>query len=466
MPMMDDAMILALSPNAAQHFPLPPIRRGECPTLSQPMPTGDGLLARLRPVNSAMSFSQLSALAEATERFGNGLIEITARGSLQARGLKPETVADFEAAVLASGVIPTRGLGVETPPLAGLDPVELIDVRPIAAELRGRVAAFEPPLALAAKLAVTIDGGGRFHLGAVTADIRLTAFRDSGGQIRFVVSCGGTAAKARRLAIVEEGQAVDAALHLLTMLHAMGPGARGRDLPDDALSAHYTTRIDLRAIELSTQAPPLLGLHPIEDGGVALGLSFAYVQAQAPAIRALAERAKALDIVDLRLAPDHGFFALCPSDDVARALQQAAADLGFWTDAADPRRAIALCAGATGCASAYFDTRALADRLVAIAPELLDGSFTLHLSGCAKGCAHPTASVLTLVGASTGYGLVVNGAASASPSAYSAENDIGSAFGRLASMVRDSREDGESAAQCLTRLGARRIASALQLDGT
>jgi precorrin-3B synthase len=464
--MMDDAMILALSPNAAQHFPLPPIRRGECPTLSQPMPTGDGLLARLRPMNSSMTFPQLAALADATERFGNGLIEITARGSLQARGLKPETVADFEAAVLASGVIPARGLGVETPPLSGLDPDELIEVRPIAAELRGRVAAHERPLALAAKLAVTIDGGGLFHLGAVTADIRLAAFRDSGGQIRFVVSCGGTAARARRLAVVEERQAVDAVLHLLETLHAIGPGARGRDLPDDALSAHYTTRVDLRAIELGSDAPSLLGLFPMEDGGVALGLSFAYVQAQAPAIKALCRQASRLEVDSLRLSPDHGFFALCRSLEIARALQKAAAELGFWTDPADPRRAIAVCAGSTGCASAYFDTRALADRLVAMAPELLDGSFTLHLSGCAKGCAHPAASVLTLVGASTGYGLVVNGAASASPSAYSAENDIGSAFGRLASMVRDSREDGESAAQCLTRLGARRIASAVQLDGT
>jgi precorrin-3B synthase len=464
--MMDDAMILALSPNAAQHFPLPPIRRGECPTLSQPMPTGDGLLARLRPVNSAMSFAQLAALADAGDRYGNGLIEITARGSLQARGLKAETVADFEAAVLAAGIIPTRGLGVETPPLAGLDPSEFIDVRPIAAELRDRVAAHEPPLALAAKLAITIDGGGQFHLGAVTADIRLTAFRESGGQIRFIVSCGGVAAKARRLAVVEERQAVDAVIHLLETLHAMGPGARGRDLPDDALTGLYPTRIDLRAIELSHAAPSLLGLFPLEDGAVGLGLSFAHVQAQGPALRALADCAAALGVDELRLAPDHGFFAICPSNDVARALQKAAADLGFWTEAADPRRAIALCAGSTGCASAYFDTRALADRLVAIAPELLDGSLTLHLSGCAKGCAHPAASVLTLVGASTGYGLVVNGAASASPSAYSAENDIGSAFGRLASMVRDSREDGESAAQCLTRLGARRIASALQLDGT
>ncbi|WP_204316206.1 hypothetical protein, partial [Serratia marcescens] len=41
-----------------------------------------------------------------------------------------------------------------------------------------------------------------------------------------------------------------------------------------------------------------------------------------------------------------------------------------------------------------------------------------HVSGCAKGCAHPGPSDLTLVGEAGGYGIVLGGPASASPRAH------------------------------------------------
>ena len=76
-------------------------------------------------------------------------------------------------------------------PLAGLDPSELVDPRPIAEAIREAVTSHVPPLVLAPKLAITVDGGGRFHLGAVTADVRLTAVDDEhlllavGGELGF-----------------------------------------------------------------------------------------------------------------------------------------------------------------------------------------------------------------------------------------------------------------------------------------
>ena len=63
------------------------LRRGACPSIAAPMRTGDGLLVRLRPVAPALSAADLLALADLARRHGNGLIEITARGNLQLRGL-------------------------------------------------------------------------------------------------------------------------------------------------------------------------------------------------------------------------------------------------------------------------------------------------------------------------------------------------------------------------------------------
>ena len=61
-------------------------RRGACPGLSAPMPTGDGLLVRLLPIGTIplAAFAQLCAAAR---REGNGIIEVTGRGSIQVRGL-------------------------------------------------------------------------------------------------------------------------------------------------------------------------------------------------------------------------------------------------------------------------------------------------------------------------------------------------------------------------------------------
>ncbi len=81
------------------------LRRGACPTLAAPMVTGDGLLVRLRPAGGALSLAQFKALAASAAANGNGLLEITARGNLQIRGLWTESVEQLAADIDAAGII-------------------------------------------------------------------------------------------------------------------------------------------------------------------------------------------------------------------------------------------------------------------------------------------------------------------------------------------------------------------------
>ena len=76
-------------------------RRGACPTLHTPMPTGDGLLARIRVVGASLTPDQIAELARLAAEHGNGLVEITARGNLQVRGLRATSAAPFAEAVTA-----------------------------------------------------------------------------------------------------------------------------------------------------------------------------------------------------------------------------------------------------------------------------------------------------------------------------------------------------------------------------
>ena len=81
----------------------------------------------------------------------------------------------------------------------------------------------------------------------------------------------------------------------------------------------------------------------------------------------------------------------------------------FVTDPADPVLHVNACVGAPYCASATVSTRDIARRL---APHI-DG--TLHVSGCAKGCARRTPANVTLVGRDGAFDIVRDGTAADDP---------------------------------------------------
>lgn len=71
------------------------------------------------------------------------------------------------------------------------------------------------------------------------------------------------------------------------------------------------------------------------------------------------------------------------------------------------------CAGAPYCVQAGVDTRALALRLAAAAAQgglslpaaLADAPRLIHVSGCAKGCAHAGPAAICLTGRGTAFDL-------------------------------------------------------------
>src|SRR5262249_33103014 len=105
--------------------------RGICPGLSVPMPTGDGLLVRLRPTAPIPSDAMVG-FCEGARRHGNGIIEISARGSLQVRGLTPHTAPLFASAVAELGIATHEGV----PVIAGLELLRQVNAAEVVAKLR------------------------------------------------------------------------------------------------------------------------------------------------------------------------------------------------------------------------------------------------------------------------------------------------------------------------------------------
>ena len=68
------------------------------------MTSGDGLLVRVKPPGAVLPAAAARVLAHAAAQDGNGTIELTNRASLQVRGLSPETVPRFVAAMVAAAL--------------------------------------------------------------------------------------------------------------------------------------------------------------------------------------------------------------------------------------------------------------------------------------------------------------------------------------------------------------------------
>ena len=425
------------------------------------METGDGLLARLPPREGPLAPGVVRGLCAAARAHGSGIIEVTRRGNLQVRGLRPETVGAFAEAVLALGIGIEPGLAIQTSALAGHAAGEALDVRPLAAAIRARLAGAAD---LGAKVSLVIDSGGALHMDGLDADLRLRAEGGPSGA-RLHVAVGGDGATARQLGTLGPEQAVEGTARLAAVIAKRGPETRARDvLQREGLEPFAASLAGLLApAEPAARRAPAepIDTHALRDGRVALGLGLAFGQSDTRALEELLDAADEAGASALALAPEHCVLAVGVDPTRAARLRDAAERAGFVARRDDPRRHISACSGAPACAAAQMPTRALGASLARAAAPLLDGSLRIHLSGCAKGCAHPGASALTLVGAEGECGLVVSGTAGAQPIASVACESLAPRLERLSRWVLAAREPGEDGAAVLKRFGIDGVAHAL-----
>ncbi len=370
--------------------------RGSCPSVAAPMQTGDGLLARI-VANEPVSVEKLCSLCDAAQAHGNGIVEITQRGSLQVRGLTAASAPRF------AGIIEMLGLGAVssplllTSPLFGVDAGEAFDSTPLLAQLK---AAFRPDRreiqGLGPKVSVLVDGGGSLHLDTVSADIRLEA---TANQL-FKLSLAGDAANAAFVGYVSMNRVAPSLEDLLRLIASRGPAARAKDL---------VAGLALGAAPQITRPPcDPVGAYPLKDGTFASGFALPFGHTTAAALKRFAQSAAAEGVRGIRAVPGRALLAIGSSLAGAESLRESAAKEGFIVDVTDTRRHVIACAGAPACASARLPTRELAPAVAGAAGPLVGTPHVVHLSGCSKGCAHPGPAAVTIVGPDH---VVVNGRA-------------------------------------------------------
>jgi precorrin-3B synthase len=407
-------------------------RRGACPGLSAPMQTGDGLLVRLLPVGT-LRLDALRALCEAARTHGNGVVEITARGSIQVRGLSAGTAPRFADALAALGIAAQDGVQVVCNALARLDAEEIVDAAAFATDLRHALARTSLPERLAPKVSVAVDGGG-LDLDDLAADVRLCAVAASGGAI-FEIGIGGDAARATSLGAVTPDDGVAAVVGLLDVIAQRGRAARARDVIATDGAGAFRAAVaglllgdaPLSRLRASRQA---IGAHKLHDGSLAIGIGLPFGHTDARALERLADMAATVGASGVRTAAGRALMIVGLPPAKAADFKSVASDLGFIVAADDPRGLVFACAGAPACASAYIAARRIAAEIADIAAPHLNDEFQIHISGCSKGCAHAAATALTVVGGPTGCALVANGTTRDAPFAVVAADDVPAAITR------------------------------------
>jgi precorrin-3B synthase len=420
-----------------------PQRRGACPGLSAPMMTGDGLLVRLLPVGT-ITLDAFAALCAAARQHGNGIVEVTSRGSIQIRGLSAASAPHFAAAVAALDIAAGDGIPVLTNPLAGLDAEEIIDAGALAADLRLALAQRSLTPKLSAKVSVAIDGGGAIDLDGIAADVRLRA-QAVNGVAALDVSVGGDRQRAAHLGCVAGQDGVEVTIRLLEVLAQRGRVRAREVLAAEGIAAFRSAVEDLLITAVGRcdsghRRKEPLGLHVLRDGTFAYGVGLAFGHADAASLQRLSETAEAAGASGVRAAPGRVLIIIGLTQQTSSSFAAAAEALGFIVRSDDPRRHVIACAGAPICASANIAARALAPQIAAAAAPHLDGSFKIHISGCAKGCAHPAPAALTVVGTSSGCALVANGSTGDAPFKIVGTNELQAAVAEIARGIKHEND--------------------------
>ena len=412
-----------------------PRRRGMCPGVLAPMEVGDGLLVRVRVPAGVLPAASAKRIAELGRRYGNGLIDLSHRGNLQLRGVRPEDMAALIEELRPLGYISADAeseavRNVMTSPTAGLDAEAVLDVRPFALALDARLASDKALHRLPPKFGWLVDGSERAPLFDSSTDVRFDAVMTEDGP-RFRVGLGGTFEGAAVLGhcrpeeMVETAVAVARAFlsvretlaepprRMAGLVKAVGVEAlsplpptlaRGSLPPPPSAGEGQTPspaqrgRVGEGACERSQS---FLGLHPSW-----LGVAFPFGRLDCDRLEALANLTH-----EIRITPWRALLLAGAGEAEAAT----AKSLGGILDHGDVRLKVTACSGITGCDVGTTDTHADGLAIAERAPGLLEGVRMVHVSGCAKGCAHPGAANVTLTAREGVYDVALNAVPGAAP---------------------------------------------------
>jgi precorrin-3B synthase len=341
-----------------------------CPGMLTLHPARDGNVARIRLPGGYLTAARWTEIAGLACEFGDGNVDVTARGNVQVRGLRGSAAAGLAERAARSGLLPSgphdRARNVTASPLAGLGG------RP---PLRGLVQALDAAI-LADPVLAALPGRFVFALDDGTGGAALSrsdvGLRAAGGQAELFIA--GRSAGLLLAGAEAAGTAVTAARAAI----GLGVGsacARIRDLPDGAaavVAAVGGTPGAAARPDAGRLAPGVLGTAGREVIVCAARLG----RLSAAQVLLTASLLQTSEVVRLAAAGR----VVIPVAGPAAAAVARLAGAGLLTSDDDPMSGVSACSG-MACQRSLADVRALA--------RPLPGRPRTHWAGCGRGCGAP-----------------------------------------------------------------------------
>ena len=353
-----------------------PVVKGWCPGALRPMQSGDGLVVRVRPFRAEVTRNQAFALCDISDKFGNGVLDLTSRANVQIRGVREASHPDVISALAALDL---------------LDQSEKVErhrniLMPfdwqqddLTYQLHDAIVSILPDLPdLPGKMGFALDTTGILQLQDASADFRIEGINDqvilrADGSDRGWPLDGDTS------------QVTDAIKEMAHWFVETGGMRAGR------MARHLATGARLPEAWCATPGASaasgsLIGWH---DQAQIVGIPFGKLETDALRIALTESKAESIRLMTKRRLAFLNGTGLSSGP--------------FIFEPDHPLMSAHACPGAPFCPQASVSTLDLARQL---APRVKGG---LHVSGCVKGCAHAKPASITLVGRDGSFDLVRNG---------------------------------------------------------
>jgi len=391
-----------------------PLRPSACPGLLRVVQALDGGICRIKLDGGSIRSAQAKAVAQAAQRYADGVMEATNRANLQIRGIGGQETALIDS-LLAAGLGPATAAGddvrnVMLSPGAGIDRKMLLDTRPLARQILDSLQTHERFHALSAKFALQLDGGEALAMLEHPHDLWLSA-ADRAGEVVLAFGFAGCPTDLPAAAV----QLQNAHALVIAVLDLFLELAR----PDQTRMRHVLAeRSPELLLQMLATRVPLLGVtewqRPAAGAKLHLGTvaqrheGLVYVGVAPPLgrldpsmLKGAADLAEQFGDASLRLTPWQSL--LLPNlrqEDAPWVTRQLQA-LGFLVDANEPLTDLVACTGSCGCAKGLSDTKGDARLLGALQPG--PRGQQVHLTGCPRSCACAHPAPVTLLATSAGH---------------------------------------------------------------
>jgi ferredoxin-nitrite reductase len=402
-----------------------------CPGLYYAVPAKDGKLFRLRIPSGIITHQQCSTIAEIAEEIAGGTIQVTNRANLQLRStvetIAPELLQKLQQSELAArNETVDRLRNIMTSPTAGIDRAQLIDTRPLAAELTSYIENNPQLSNLPPKFSIGFAGGETVTITGRLNEFLLAAEAIAGKvYFRLILNAGKEkhhsdtrllltpyqCLPAMQAAIAAYLEAIDDK-ELQTASQKQKPRLAdileylGKDWYFDRLLSYlpfppkYADTIFTGSKPISEN--PLIGVYPQRQAGLYyLGVNLPLGNLEGWQLRKLGRSSNVFGAGELRLTPWQSLSIVNVPEAKIDDLKAEIANLGFNCDSSHPYNGSIACAGNTGCAKSATDTQkhalALAEYLATkINPN--KSALNIHFTGCPKSCAQNDRADITFLG--------------------------------------------------------------------